>query len=485
METGKYPKRKIKENYMKQNQNYRKWMAVGMSAVLLLGTIGEATTVFAGNREYKVSVNTTIKDADKEMLAFGKVPIRLSEDGNGAYIIDLEGNAIQDLLFKSADSPADGFYTGRLVGSEGPDTMGLVAEDGEILIPFDAASINMIDGSYTDASARFAEVIYATEETDVEEECFIYFTETISSMTVGEEAKMFKGYARIYDLENRCFVEGIEVTNTDLYAEDICDDSIVVDHGEQTVVYAADGTVLLETTNDVTVCNHLLFFTDGDVTNLYDSQGSLIASTKNTLEPLEGDYIIESSADGKEALLDQDGNAVLSFADGTEVYKAVGNLAYAENKESSTKELVRISDGSVLAESAANIYYLDLGYWYTTDDDAGSYKVYDEDGFVVECLQSACDLSALLFLDVENKAIFCLNTAAYQSNKVLDSITGYDTIAPGLIYVGNTDGKMAVLDLFTGKLLIDYQYTDIDVFNGRIYAYKGDSWDVYDVTEEF
>lgn len=199
------------------------------------------------------------------------------EDGNTLYLpVDHMGKQIAEGRYGYFEE----FLPGLFLVSSLEDTVnntGLMTEDGEMLIPCEAAIINKFTIENSDeTSTRFIRVIYATEETTNEDEAFFYATNALFSLHPEEGDKLYKGYAKIYDLENKCFVPDLTITNPARYATKVSSAMIFVETvDDEKIIYSADGKELFKTSDYTTIDLGDGFYVL-DYKQVFDTEGQLL-----------------------------------------------------------------------------------------------------------------------------------------------------------------------------------------------------------------
>ncbi|MCC8029665.1 MAG: hypothetical protein LIO75_07725 [Lachnospiraceae bacterium] len=349
----------------------------------------------------------------------------------------------------------------------------LYREDGEQLIPFEAADISWltsaVDYNNDAADQRYLKIIYCTGETDDEDEAFFYQTDSLMSLWPDEDDLLYAGYAKIYDTEQEQFVEGVEVTNSDIYAAQACGNSLVIEDEEGVArLYDADGNVLLEKEGlDVVGYGYAVFY-DGDSREVYDENGYWRFTTEDTISTLDSTsgYMEDFLDAGEIVLVDIDGNEVLS---GYESYHEERyGLFTVEND--GTQMLVN-SDGEVLASSESIVDIISGYYFYGDYED---YTIAGPEGILLEGLDSTDYMAA-----VNGTSAFVINDRAFSLELEGDFWKG---IVDGMIASkSDASGYYGVFDLFTGTQLLDYTYDDIYNAGDYLYAGKDNTWTIYKI----
>ena len=385
-----------------------------------------------------------------------------------------------------------GLYTARTpLEEDNVNTTGLYTSDGETLIPAEAASIVLPYNREQDGSARFLSVIYTTGETESEEDCIIYFTSNLFSLSIDEEDVMYTGYYKVYDVENRQFVPDLELTSIDRNALHDLGDSFLLQSGGAVTQYAPDGSVLFETDGMLTGSGYHSYVVseDGRYT-IRDSAGNVTftsgdyESVSTVSEPLDYYSICDGEGDLQYHLIDMSGNRILK--DPQPVFYEASGMVFV-TRDGDNNSIVLKYDGTV-AEDAVDYYYFPLGgYGVIVQEDTGLVSAVTPDG-ILEDLESY-DESRLVFTK-EDKVIALSTGAAAGSGFAPEDIG--NVLAPGLVSVVDpssdryADPKIALYDILSGEELLPGGYQDIEMAGDYVYANsaaKGepDKWEVYKV----
>ncbi len=359
-----------------------------------------------------------------------------------------------------------------------PNALSLVKADGTVLLE-DAAIIDPLASSPVSGS-RFAEVSVAVSETEYEEECFLFAYASAPAIDIrmepGKGDTMYTGYMRIFDLQEKCFVENVKIN------------------------FAGDRI-------DLVGKNLLINYDDYEKEDeLYSPEGELIAAVKGS--DRSRDYFVSRTEDKTYSVQDCNLNelAVLEFSP----YRVYGNAEVFANKtddgflvvdregEEISDILFRYApdwkgafligedaegncavitlDGKVLLPFDAGVktvYERPLGYFEVRYQD-DSYAVLTPDGDVIP-LKSNLTMDLLSYInldDVHEVYIFedqsCSNTEGliYSVGRMLYSVR-------------NKDGKFALYCAADGCQLIEPKYEYYAYSNGYIYAEHEGYYDIY------
>ena len=103
----------------------------------------------------------------------------------------------------SSDTNDKGYIVVRELAADNKNvnTCGLVDKNGELAIPCQYASINLLND-------RYAKVITADKETKDKDEALVYFTEKLYSISPDEGDTMYSGKWEIFDLKSKALLKG-------------------------------------------------------------------------------------------------------------------------------------------------------------------------------------------------------------------------------------------------------------------------------------
>lgn len=404
------------------------------------------------------------------------------EREDGYQIVGKDGKLFLDgQVFADYDYWGNGVY---VVTAQGGDvnSKGLISVGDGKTLPCEAGMItSLMDNSHDREYSRFVEVIYAEGETEDKSEAFFYTHESDGLINVSfgpsEGDKLYKGYARIYDLQTGTFVEGVQL-DSPTEAHDF-GDSFVIKQGRGATMYDASGKVLWSGEEGVTAYDRCLTWSKDDKRQLIDSKGKGRYVSKESIRPIScgagwqsGDYATEESA-APHVVIDFDGKKVLSGSYAS-VFRYCNGLFLAKEKEGDTKCAVVGMDGTSVAETtSSSITAASPGYnCFETEDGfaitKGSKLIAQSEGFP----QSSRDLVA----EKDGKYLV-LNEEKY--TLALDSV---EALCPGLVKGRDADSvAYGVYDLFTGKRLLKEEYDEIMYADDCVWAYKNGSWTIYDV----
>lgn len=433
------------------------------------------------------------------------------KDGDGKkHLLTFSGEEKIELGFDSITSDGNGLFVVR-TDDLGISATGLADADGNLLIPCEAAFIRKMQGG------RYWEAAYAVEETDNEDECFLYGhtknKNAIEMQSPGDSTPdtdkgdvMYTGYAKIYDIDQKRFVPNVEIGRNCIVKG--CGDAFIVKqgggHGTATVYNDNGDSVMKIEKNNINIIANGVFGNSASSGYIfYDSAGNQLwdsGSKDITLIPSATDdvylavkengllYItdasgnrvidtgfdrIESQADelfsvvsGDEAILiDADGKEIAAYSDFRSKWSYIGSgiweLELNEKQESNFMNIVADKNG-VIAE---RVLKFDEGAYYKTVDGSQSLKqclIYDSGAFATV---SAGDCKGSVMII---KAIDENGEVVYTNEK--EGSSRYQAVG--------------LLDLFSGEELLPCEYKEIKISGSYVYARKdGESFTVYHIEQ--
>ena len=458
-------------------------MVMSTSAVYAAGPAEASPQLdYSALLHYELEPAGTLEDPDGH-LYFGYNAV-FDRGGETLTLLSSTGGELLPGI-DDIDYLGGGLYEARTpLEEDNVNTTGLFTTDGQTLIPCEAASV-VLPHNREDGSARFLGVIYTTGETDNEEECIIYFTSDMISLSVGEEDIMYKGYAKIFDLATGEFVPGIELSNFARNGINDLGSSFVLEHDGVCTMYDPDGNVLWETDGMLNDAGYnTVLVSSGGKDYIVDASGkdSFSSDSSMSLVNAPKDYysIYDAESESPYHLIDSTG-ARVNESTYPIIYESNGNFYHTRNSED--KDIVTAEDGSVADDSIDSMYYALGGYGYIKQDDSEQYSIITPNG-LIEGVEGYQESNLIFNRGTEAVA---LNTGeAFASDVEAQDMR---VLLPGLVsaYLSSSSGShYAVYDFFTGEELLAPEYDDIYLAGDYLYAKKTDStgkdtWDVYKV----
>jgi hypothetical protein len=433
-----------------------------LSIVLAAVTvIGSAIPAFAAPAEggYQIELNQVGSFSQEGISIYQNSFLEIKGE-NEAYVYSKDGKKVFPDAVKNAHYLERGMF--EYTKAEGSDvnSNALVSADGDFLIPFEYAFYAW-PGEYNNRTQnRFILAYYGTEETEDDDDYLFYTTEDM--VAIGEAGKndtLYKGYVKIYDIQNQKFVSGLEFDHVDKYDTiNIVGNSILIENPDEThTLYDADGNKLADLNSRVEFSENVII--ERSETNsgcrVYDDTGKEIYKSGESLSPLNGTsgylYYYDS---GKYVVIDTRGNKILTadsiYSESDNTFKTKGDGPYIILDENGKElgqtdgECTEVGYGRYFLETGVKTYTF-VGHAGTLAEDVKSetYNIYTKDGELI-CLNDGTGF--LTYSSDANYRVF-----------------GY------LLYVdpGNGDDP-ALYDMFTGKKLLDDGFSDVTDLDGRI-----------------
>lgn len=355
-------------------------------------------------------------------------------------------------------------------GGEDVNQRGLFTEEGEQLIPFEAALIRRLN-------ARYLMVYYATEQTEDRQEALLYQSDGfwLGQGQPREGDTLYKGYARFYDLELRRFVGDLVASKSNASSGRLL---VLQGKGAQEEgVYDENGAMVSD--KRMQAGNGFLILPQREI---YDEDLNLRYTSDTSLSRFssESGYLLEWLGEGRNRIIDIDGNPVVP-----DTFKSVyeeENGFISTELEDGAYALIRVG-GDTLATSAERFSRLSAGYYYGRNEDG--YLLVGPEGIIADHL--------------ENRPEACLqaygeNADGQECSLVLN--TGEWTLPIGRAFsmgVGlarkmtqRKEGEHHILyNLFTGDVMLEGDYDAVHLCGRFILAQRGTVCELYRVEYQY
>lgn len=364
---------------------------------------------------------------------------------------------------------------------------GLLSESGEMLIPCEAAIIRELQpsNSFDDAPVRFLMVIYGTEKTDKKEEAFFYATDAWFSIAPEEGDQYYKGYGKIYDLEQQRFVPELTITNPNKLKTSVCGSLIYTETPEGTAyvynangkeVFKYDGYVNLSLGNDF----YLL-----DSKEVYDSEGELLykLSGFDRMDVIKGSarFLGRYNSETKnETVCDYFGNELFDLGEGISFVSSEAGGLFA-CQQGDTAILYNAQGEVVFSQENSGGFpaYRGCGIW----------EIYakDTDGDSTFFLTNGKTASGKRYLNnlinevkEEQSGVFSFYPWNNPTEKVTYEWTYVSRAGMGLVF--SSYKPFQLVDTFSGELLLEAE--EIKYIDGYIYAKIDGVYQVFELVAE-
>lgn len=423
-----------------------------------------------------------MEEGEGKLYFLSSILIRyeVSEDNTNLLIpVDHMGKAISSERYGNIDALSPGLF---VVSSfeETINCSGLLAESGELLIPCEAAIIKELRprNSSDAAPARFLLVVYGTEKTDNKDEAFFYATEAWFSVAPEEGDQFYKGYAKIYDLENHRFVPDVTVTNANSYDTNVCGNLIFLETADGTqLIYNADGKELFKSS-----VSYGWDYGNGfyvlDSKEVYDSEGELLfkVSGRDYLNVIKGSaqFLEYYNAETKiRSVYDFYGNKLFDLAEGIGSVSSEAGGLFACRLD---KTAMLYNAQGELVYSLENSYppsYAGFGIWEIMSAESGApYTYFLVDGRTT----SGKPYNFINEVKEEQSGIFSFYPWNNLTEKISFEWSYANKIKNGLVYNAMKPGQL--VDAFSGEVLLEAD--KINYVNGYIYAQIDGVYHVYE-----
>ena len=373
----------------------------------------------------------------------------LRNEGDHVAFCDFNGNPVDDRSLMNMEYLGWGLYSVTVQIDGEVNSTGLVnAESGEVLIPFNAAIIEFPRSHTTTERPRYVLVLTGTEQTENQDEALFFATDRQFAIMAQDGDVFYKGNLKIFDLETKQFVNGLEYpqgTDSD-FAQ--VGDNILVDLGDKAVIYSPDGKEVY--TEKGSLYYNYKYMTDRiETTNvIMDANGSEVSKTEAILNVLDyNSEYFQQYNNGKYTVINAAGTPVLN-GEWDYIYGENQGRFRVKNNGDTAYSLVA-PDGSVVA-SGPNMFEGDpLGYLAFGENK--NYTVVTPGSRVIEGIES--DSDNLVYTKDDGASYLVLNTGEFAA-----AGGDLDDVAKGVIAIENSDGKKSLVDAFTGAELLGHRH---------------------------
>lgn len=430
-----------------------------------------------------------VAEEDEKAYARGGIPVSVAVEEIGQFPVepaDTEmkitdwGEYTQGLMKSmmytrsSAVTALNGGFFVVDGGGEDINRVGLFDENGQQLIPFEAALIRRLTNGSGEPTGRYLTVYYATEKTEDRNKALLYLSDGffIGQGSPGEGDVMYEGYARFYDLEKKQFVGDLEAWESNASVGPL----LVLSKGWDHKTYDPDGNLVSE---ELTAGQGYLY-RNRKPYEIYDEELNLRSTTELQLSSAQntGGYLAQYVPDQGYRITDLDGNVALEGP-----YKSVAHIKYGivHAQEAGGDYVLMNTEGRELARSGRQFFCLCAGYYYAEEN--GKFTLVGPDGVIADDLPCRPRANLQVFDKESGKDA---RTMVLSSGEwALPFERGWD-LGIGLVGVFSDESRLyGVYELFTGKQLLDFQFDKVRESDGLIYAYSGDTCHVYRARYEY
>lgn len=441
-------------------------LSVVLAAVMVIGSAIPAFAAPAAD-EYHVELDQVGSFSKEGIDTYYNIFLEEVSD-NENYVYDMNGKKIFTETVMSVsynDYLGRGMYQFAKANATDVNNKALVDADGKVLLPFEAAFYTW-PGEYDNVTQkRFILAFYGTEETDDTSDYLFYTTEDMFAMgEPGKDDTLYKGYAKIYDIQNNKFVDGLQFEHVNTYDRtiSIVGNSILVKNEDETyTLYNAEGKKLLDLNSDVRTTDNVII--ENSETNrgcrIYDENGTEIFKSGESIYPMSsstGNYLLYSNYSGssKYVVLDEKGNEILTsdknvYEEDCDIFKVKGDGPY----------IFIDKNGKELGQTEGSTYSAGYGRFFL-ETGVNTYTLIGPSGTLAE------EVTKESYFYTKDGSIICLNDGTgfltYDENARYTVIGYLLFVSPGYGEAG------AVYDLFNGKKLVDDGVYAIEELGERI-----------------
>lgn len=394
-------------------------------------------------------------------------------EGEDAKFCYYDGSNADSRPLSNMEYMGWGLYSVSVKGDD-INCTGLVNVDGEVIIPFEAAIIEWPREHPVKKQPRYVLVFTGTETTDNESEALFFATDRMFAIMANEEDTFYKGTLKVFDLEARKYVDGLEFTKGSDSSFAQVGDNILTDLGDKDTVYSPDGKAVYTEQGSLYYNSEYLQDRIDLETVIMDANGKELSRTESILSVIAyNSPYFQKYEDSKYTVIDSTGATVLGTP-WSYIYDESLTRFRVKNDGDSDYSLVA-ADNTLIAQSD-KLYAADsLGFFAYGDTD--NYSLITPDSRTYEGL--AGDTEELFFTKDDDSSYLVLNSGEFADCPGSDA----DGILKGVFRVQNDDGKYALYDTFTGEELLGFEYDEIKKVNSDyIYAVKDGSATIYKLT---
>lgn len=394
---------------------------------------------------------------------------------NEAYVYSPNGEKIFEDKIQSVNYLERGMFEYGKAGAEDVNSSALADADGNVLVPFECAFYAWPANS-RDTQNRFILAYTGTEETENTEDALFYTTDSLIAIGgPGKDDVMYKGYARVFDIKEKKFIDGLRFEHVDKNnTVNFIGDSLLVQNEDEThSLYDASGKKICDLGKKTEFNDkYIVERTDSGEYKVYDDAGKELFSTDKTLiVPKSKSGYLQSYSDGKYSVIDAEGNTVLQ----TPV-----DIVYSEERDTfRTKDggVNKILDtsGKVLGETEGDCTELGYGY-YAVETGVKTYSLIGPGGPTAE--------------DTRQESYTCYvkdgKIVSYNEGRGFadyDESAYYKKLGDYILCASPSGGSPSLYDLFTGEKLIDDGFRDASLHGDRlVLEYEGGTYKTYTIS---
>ena len=406
----------------------------------------------------------------EEVGQFTKDGLRVSYDSflevtanNKANVYDMKGGKVFSEPVKSSEYLERDMYEYAKSDSSDVNSTALVNADGKVLIPFEYAFYAW-PGRSGDTNKRFIFAYYGTEETESTDEALFYTTKDMIAIgSPGKDDTLYKGYAKIFDIQNEKFVDSLQFERVDKYETvKIVGGSILVRNEDGThTLYDADGKSILDLKGSVDTTNTVIIedSTGGSGSRVYDESGKEIFSSDVRIDSFTStnNYLYQYK-DGKYTVLDSTGKQLFDTQ-----FTSIPTEEYNVFKvrDSGTTTFYDVS-GKEIGSTEGDSWSLGYGR-FALQTGIKTFTLIGPSGTIAEEVKEE-QLGSVYSKD---GSIVALNDGS--PYLAMDENYSYKIYDGGVLAATTYgDGEPGIYDIFTGKKLVDDGFKNVYRLGDRI-----------------
>lgn len=349
-----------------------------------------------------------------------------------------------------------------------------------------------IEGMISRINDTYAAVLYATGTTENKEEVLFYTSGNDMSIIAGpsEGDTWYTGYAKLYNLEKREFIENVTLPNTYMTAI-----------GESVLTFLEDGSIVLFDRDGNMIWDEF------DETYYYDGcyfsreaggQVEICDETMNVLFTLpEGYQLYEYNNYSKNFVVIRNGRDIWLYdRDGTLLFDEPFQNFRSGNDNYCLVQREEDGHDSHLFYYPTKFYSEELYESIDVSEDIldyafchldGVYSMYDgQEKHDLNDIMSTSHLDSFAFTKADESNAVLYHYYVMQDKDFTISGEYSSELTDALLPLEGGEGQdCGLYELVTGKQLFDYVYDDFEVCYGYLYAEKDNTYTVYKIESPF
>ena len=459
----------------------KKWISLCLAVLLILSLTVSAsafgTTIRSGEKSKTgISVTLTLEgetDAEPIEDAICEAAGIIDRTGGMGQLLDENGKPVGERYDRIA-SLCDGYWLVELQ-EKGVNCLGLMKDDGTLLIPPSAVMIDAVDGQ--DYDLRYLEIVYATDEVDEDDDS--------AYVTVGFTT--YAGFSLYYDLENEGFVGELRRDHTEPpYSVQAVGDKLLFE--KRGIVYDEKGKEILKDADLEASWDFFVQYQGGNYA-LLDSELREVAAFSQQPHAFPGeDEFFFLYEDDWYWVTDLEGKQLGELKFWFEP-DAWGNFFYGEDDNDNYLVMDRSGRQIISAEDkVTDIEPAPYGFLLLRIDgeDDQEYALLYPDGSIVRGLDAVDPIEGLLAVKTEDGVtkVLILDDKDFSlslpEGATIDPLC-YEEALPTLAVIEDRDGVQTLISLVDGEKLMkvdtgDTYYDGFCYADGRLYVLDSDNY---------